>query len=132
MKFSVLMSVYRNDSPEFFRQAIESVTVRQSLPPSEVVLVVDGPVPASLEREIRKSVKDIPNIRPVWLEKNGGLGNALRVGMENALHEIVARMDSDDIAVPDRFELQLRLRKIRIAAWWEGKSRSLSVSPIMW
>ncbi len=108
MTFSVLMSVYRNDSPEFFRQAVESVTVRQSLPPSELVLVVDGPVPASLEREIRKSVKDIPYIRPVWLEKNGGLGNALRVGMENTSHEIVARMDSDDIAVPDRFERQLR------------------------
>lgn len=105
--FSVLMSVYRNDKPEDFCVAVESVTVRQTLKPDEVVMVVDGPVSDAMREIIISLQREIPYIRPVWLEKNGGLGNALHIGMEQVSHELVARMDADDIAMPDRFEKQV-------------------------
>lgn len=107
MKFSVLMSVYRNDKPEDFRTAVESVTIRQTLQPDEVVLVVDGPVPERLQSTIKELEREIPSIKPIWLEKNGGLGSALRIGMEYASNKIVARMDADDISEPDRFAKQI-------------------------
>lgn len=105
--FSVLISVYRNDIPELFRAAVVSVTVKQTLPPDEVVLVVDGPVPEELEATITALSSEIPYIRLIWLEKNGGLGNALNIGMKECRNELVARMDADDISVPDRFEKQV-------------------------
>lgn len=106
--FSVLMSVYRNDNADDFRTAVESVTIKQTIKPDEVILVVDGPVRELLKRTIIDLQNEIPTIRPIWLEKNGGLGNALNIGLKECSHEIVARMDADDIAVADRFEKQIR------------------------
>lgn len=109
VNFSVVTSVYRNDKPEFVREALDSMLVNQAVKPSEIVLVQDGPVPSTLELllfEYEKKYSDV--IHMIRLEKNGGLGNALRLGVENALYDIVARMDSDDICLPDRFEKQLR------------------------
>jgi glycosyltransferase involved in cell wall biosynthesis len=80
----------------------------QSVKPDEIVLVQDGPVPYELSRlllEYKDKYGDLMNI--IKLEKNGGLGNALKLGVENAKYEIIARMDSDDICLPDRFEKQL-------------------------
>lgn len=110
-RFSVVTSVYRNDNPEFFRVAMYSVTGGQTLPPDEVVLVVDGPVPAALSRVIDEVAAGNTAIRVLRLPENRGLGNALRIGMENAQYGIVARMDSDDVAVPDRFEKQMAFLK---------------------
>lgn len=108
--FSVAMSVYRNDDPECFRVALESVMVRQSVLPSEVVLVVDGPVGEEIDSVIASAMN--PNgsvvMRVIRFEDNKGLGQALRVAVNECANELVARMDSDDIAMPDRFEKQLR------------------------
>ena len=105
--FSVLMSVYKNDKPEDFRIALESVTTKQTLQPSEVVLVVDGPVPDAINSIISESENASPDLyKVVRLEQNQGLGIALKKGLEAASNEIVMRMDSDDIAVSDRFEKQ--------------------------
>ena len=108
MDFSVLMSVYRNDKPEFVRIAIESVTTRQTLKPSEVVLVVDGPVSDTLANVI-KEYEDAPEsiFKVIWLPENQGLGNALNIGLKEASFEIIARMDSDDVSIPNRFEKQI-------------------------
>ncbi len=106
--FSVCTSVYKNDKPEFVRVALDSMLVHQSVKPDEIVLVQDGPVPHELSRlllEYKDKYGDALNI--IKLEKNGGLGNALRLGVENAKYSIIARMDSDDICTPDRFEKQL-------------------------
>lgn len=102
------MSVYRNDKPVFVRRAVDSVTTEQSLKPDEVVLVVDGPVPESLSSLI-KEYENVENsiFCVIWLPENKGLGNALRVGVEAAQNEIIARMDSDDVSSPDRFEKQI-------------------------
>ncbi len=102
------MSVYRNDTPAFVARAIESVTTLQSRRPDEVVLVVDGPVPHGLDALI-ESYEHAPEsiFKVIRLPENGGLGNALRIGVEKASHPVIARMDSDDVSAPDRFEKQI-------------------------
>lgn len=109
MDFSVLMSVYKKDKAEDVKEAIHSVSIRQTIPPNEVVLVVDGPVPIELGSMIQAISKDIPYIRPIWLAENKGLGIALQTGLLECKYGLVARMDSDDIASPKRFEKQLAL-----------------------
>lgn len=108
MKFSLLMSVYRNDKPEFVMRAVDSITKLQTLKPDEIIIIVDGPVPIQLEKLIKtyESSTDF-NFNIKWLPENKGLGNALRIGMEIASNEIVARMDSDDVSTTDRFEKQI-------------------------
>lgn len=107
--FSVLMSVYRNDKPEDFRLAVESISEKQTVAPDEVLIVVDGPVPEPLHHAIEELSNRIRYIKVLWQAENKGLGTALRVGVENASNEIIARMDSDDISMPDRFEKQLNM-----------------------
>lgn len=106
--FSVCISVYKNDKPEFVKTALNSILVNQSVKPNEIVLVQDGPVPEELSTLLHEYEVKYPDIMHVIrLEKNGGLGNALKLDVENAKYDICARMDSDDIAAPDRFEKQL-------------------------
>lgn len=106
--FSVCMSVYRNDKPEYVRVALDSMLVQQSVKPAEIVLVQDGHVAeelSSLLSEFENNYCTIFNV--IRLTENKGLGNALKLGVENAKYDIIARMDSDDISLPDRFEKQL-------------------------
>ena len=108
MDFSVCTSIYKNDISEHVRVSLESMLACQSVKPTEVILVQDGPVPdvlSILVSEYEKKYADIMHI--IRLEKNRGLGNALRLGVENAKYELIARMDSDDICLPDRFEKQI-------------------------
>jgi len=107
-EFSICTSVYKNDNPGFVRVALDSMLVNQSVKPAEVVLVQDGPVPDNLSSLLFEYENKYPEVMHVIrLEKNGGLGNALKLGVENAKYDICARMDSDDICMPDRFEKQL-------------------------
>lgn len=104
-QFSVCTSVYKNDTPEYVRTALDSMLVNQTVKPTEIVLVQDGPVPSELSAlllEYEAKYSEVMHI--IRLEKNGGLGNALKLGVENAKYDIIARMDSDDICLPDRFE----------------------------
>lgn len=106
-KFSVSMCVYINDSPEWFRTAVESI-LNQTVKPSEVVLVVDGPVTAQLDAVIA-DYENNPIFRIVRLPENVGHGKARRTGLENCTYELVALMDADDISASDRFEKQIRM-----------------------
>lgn len=106
--FSVLISVYKNDNPQFFRTAIESVTINQTIKPDEVYIYVDGEVPEELKNTIIQLQDEIQYITVHWETNNKGLGKALQYGMEHVRNELVARMDSDDISLPDRFESQLK------------------------
>lgn len=103
---SVAMSVYRSDSPAYLREAIESVFA-QTLPPKEVVLVGDGPLTDGLYGVIAELQRMHRALRFLPQEVNRGLGEALRIACENCSCEYVARMDADDIALPERFELQM-------------------------
>ena len=106
--FSVCTSVYKNDSPQFVKEALDSMLIAQSIKPMEIVLVQDGPIPYSLSDLLSSYEEHYKNqFRVIRLEQNKGLGNALRVGVENAKYDIIARMDSDDLCLPDRFEKQL-------------------------
>ncbi len=108
--FSLLMAVYGGDSPAFLRDAFVSTVHDQTRRPDEVVLVQDGPVPDELAATIRGLVSDSPvPVQHLVLERNVGLGPALDQGLHACAHEIVARMDADDISLPERFERQLPL-----------------------
>ena len=104
-KFSVSMCVYDGDNPIWFRVATDSI-LNQTAKPDEVVLVVDGLVPETLDAVIRE-YEATPVFRVVRLEKNAGHGEARRIGLENCANDLVAIMDADDISAPDRFEKQL-------------------------
>ena len=116
--FSVAMCVYGKDNPDWFDKALCSV-IDQTVQPDEIVLVVDGPIPDSIQNVIDKYSKicaegvGLDNLtkmiilQVVYLKENQGLGKALRKAVTTCKYEIIARMDSDDIAVRNRFELQL-------------------------
>lgn len=101
--FSVLMSVYYKDSPEWLREAIKSV-ISQTAKPKEIIIVCDGPLTPELDKILDENRDFVKTHR---LAKNMGLGEALRQGLEQCSCSLVARMDSDDISLPDRFEKQL-------------------------
>ena len=111
MKFSVLMSVYKNDNPEHLRRAIQSVTTEQTLKPAQLVLVKDGPLPEETDAVIcdMQSVLQSADIEFTVIPKevNAGLAAALNTGLDYCRYEYVARMDSDDVSLPNRFKLQL-------------------------
>lgn len=105
--FSVAMSVYIKDDPQSFDRALESITDAQSIKPDEIVLVCDGELNEELDTVIEKYQNKWPIFNIIRLEQNGGLGNALRIAIESANNELIARMDSDDVSVSDRFEQEL-------------------------
>ncbi|RHS73942.1 glycosyltransferase [Clostridium sp. AM43-3BH] len=110
--FSVAMSVYKSDNPDFFDRALSSITDEQTIKPNEIVLVVDGPVSNEINNVINKYEKKYEVFNVIRLEQNGGLGNALKIAVENATYELIARMDSDDVSVSTRFEEQLKYFEI--------------------
>lgn len=105
--FSVLMAVYAKEDPEHFRIALESIWQNQTVKPSEIVLIKDGPLTEELEMVITSFEESAP-LKIHQLDHNQGLGVALAEGIHLCQNELVARMDSDDISAPDRFEKQLR------------------------
>lgn len=111
MKYSVLMSVYKNEKVEYFIQAVASL-LNQTIQPEQIVLVRDGGVYEKLQNVIDKYVNEYPDVFTYLpLEQNGGLGNALRYGLTYCRNELIGRMDTDDISVPDRFEKQIEFMK---------------------
>ena len=106
--YSVLMSVYVKEKPEYLRTAMESIW-NQSVKTDDFVLVCDGPLTADLDAVIEQAEKEHPELTVVRLEKNLGLGKALNHGIKRCKNELVARMDSDDISRTDRCERQLEI-----------------------
>lgn len=108
-KYSVLMSLYVKEKPEYLRLAIDSM-LNQTVKPDEIVIVEDGPLTDSLYDVLDEYKAKYPQIlRTVKNEKNLGLGLALNVGLKECKNELVARMDTDDISKPDRCEKQLKV-----------------------
>lgn len=98
---SVLMSVYKKENPEFLRRALDSIYA-QTLKADEIVLVEDG----ELLDELVEVISQYPEVRIVKLEHNMQLGRALETGLKACHHDLVARMDTDDIMMPNRLERQ--------------------------
>jgi glycosyltransferase involved in cell wall biosynthesis len=108
--FSLLLPVYRGDSAAHFSRAFTSSVNDQSLKPAQVVLVQDGPIEPELTDAIAAAVAKSPvPVDHVVLDENVGLAMALRLGLDRCEHEIVARIDADDISLAERFAKQVPL-----------------------
>lgn len=107
LPFSVLMSVYQKEAPEHFRRALSSNLECQTLPPTEMVLVCDGPLNPELDAVISEFSAKCPQLKVCRLAENGGLGKALNFGLSQCSHSLVARSDSDDVCTPERFAVQV-------------------------
>ena len=106
-EFSVLIATYYKDNSKCFADAIKSV-LNQTYLPSEIVIVEDGPLTEALYERINfYKISHAALFKIITLKENLGLGNALDIGLKNCSNELVARMDSDDIAVENRFEIQI-------------------------
>ncbi|HET6877159.1 MAG TPA: glycosyltransferase [Jatrophihabitans sp.] len=106
--FALLLPVYGGDTAEYVREAFQSAVHKQTLPPDQVVLVRDGAVPAELAACLDELIADSPvPVTFVALQDSRGLGPALDAGLAASEHDIVARMDADDVALPHRFAVQL-------------------------
>lgn len=107
MTISVLMSVYKNEKPEFLDEALASVWTQQTLKPQQIVLVEDGMLTDGLLDVIDKWSQQLGDRLTLCKNKqNLGLTKSLNLGITKVTSDLVARMDSDDIAMPRRFELQ--------------------------
>lgn len=107
-KFSVLMSIYIKEKAQYARECFDSL-LNQTVKANEWIIVEDGPLTQELYDLLDEYQQKNPNlITRVKLEKNVGLGLALREGILHCNNELIARMDTDDIARKDRFELQLK------------------------
>lgn len=108
-KYSVLMSVYYKEKPEWLKKSIESIFA-QTVKPAEFILIEDGKLTDELNAVVLYFEKKYPDIfQVIALEKNGGLGPALRIGVEKCSYEYIARMDSDDYCEPTRIEKEFHI-----------------------
>ena len=108
MLFSVLMSVYFKERPEYLYECLSSI-INQTVLPNEIVIIKDGPLTPKLEHVLNEFItknKDLYKV--IELEENVGLGKALAIGVQNCSFELIARMDTDDISKNDRFEKQIQ------------------------
>jgi len=102
------MSVYYKEKPEWLKQSIESI-LKQTVLTNDFVIVKDGKLTEKLDEIISEYEVKYPDIfHAIQLEKNMGLGPALAIGVKACKNELIARMDSDDISVPERCEIQLK------------------------
>ena len=107
MKFSVLLSVYIKEKPSYLELALKSIWDDQTLKPNEIVVIKDGPLNEELDNIIALFTKRAP-VKLIVLEKNVGLSEALNIGLKECAYPLVARMDTDDISLPQRFETQIQ------------------------
>lgn len=107
MDYSVLMSVYYKEKPEYLYEAMDSIW-KQTIPTDDFVLVCDGPLTKELDRIICEMQIRHPELNVIRLTKNRGLGIALNEGIKYCTNELIARMDSDDISMDYRCEKQLK------------------------
>lgn len=107
-KYSVLMSIYNEERPEYLKESLESL-VNQTILPDEIVIVEDGPISRDLKQVVSYFSTTYSELfKIVTLNNNVGLGKALDIGMQYCKNELIARMDSDDICLPQRCEKQLK------------------------
>lgn len=110
MKFSVLMTVYAKEKPEYFDEALKSTLLNQTRQPDQFVLVYDGPVSKELHKVTERYKNLFPNeFELVELPENVGQGAASKAGFAKCKYELIARMDSDDISRPERFEKEIHI-----------------------
>lgn len=106
-QFSVLMAVYKNDKASYLRKSLESIYQQSSLP-TEIVLVLDGPVGSEIHGVVEAYSNDTRiKLNIVAYGTNRGLWYALNIGLKECHTDLIFRMDADDVAYTDRFSKQL-------------------------
>jgi len=108
MSFSILMSVYKNSKINEVIECFNSLE-KQTIKSDDWILVLDGPVEIKLEEYLTQYSNENKWLKIIRIEKNVGLGLALRQGMDFCKYNLIARMDTDDICASDRFEKQLKV-----------------------
>ncbi|MFV0148642.1 glycosyltransferase [Empedobacter falsenii] len=120
MSFSCLISCYKNDNPIQLSKCLDSL-INQSLKANEIVFVKDGELSKDLEKILNLYIDKLPFVF-VNLPTNKGLGNALNEGLLVCKNNIVIRMDTDDICLPNRFEKQynylIKNKEVDIVGSW--------------
>ena len=112
MQFSVLMPIYVKENPEYLAMSLDSILINQTVVPSEIIIVEDGPLNLELDKVLLNYQNNFPEIFKVFkLKENKGMGFAMNYGLNKCSYEWVLRMDSDDIAIPTRFEQQINIIK---------------------
>lgn len=107
LRFSVLMTVYDKEEPKRLDEALNSIEIQTAFP-DEIVLVKDGKLTESLDNIISKhSDKHGEIYKIISLDENHGRGYASKIGIDEIFNDWFARMDSDDISFPNRFEIQI-------------------------
>lgn len=107
MNISVLMSVYKSEQPAYLNRALQSVWDDQTMKPIQIVLVEDGPLGGGLKAVIERWKEKLGKALTVLVNKqNVGLTKSLNKGIREVKGDLIARMDSDDVSLPERFELQ--------------------------
>ncbi len=109
-EFSVIISVYDGDRPDWFKSALQSI-IDQTVQPSEILITRDGPINETLQDTIDSLIQASSSIefQIIGTQSNMGRGYVLAMAVDAARHELVAIMDADDIAQPKRFESQIRV-----------------------
>jgi len=119
-KISVVMAVYKNDNDLFFKEAVKSL-LQQTYLPSEIIIVVDGPVSKNID-DLLARLSNNKLFIIIRLPENKGLAIALNIGIRKANYNLIARMDSDDISHPERFAKQIdflsKNPKVDIVGTW--------------
>lgn len=140
-KFSVLITTYHGEKPEFLDASLKSVLVNQTCKPDQLVLVLDGPIPETLDAVIKEYKNNFPDIvEVIYTPVNQGQSKASAEGFKYLKNEIFARMDSDDICLEDRFEKQLEIftrnKEVDVIGGWiaefdydPSKPHSLRIVP---
>lgn len=106
--FSVLISIYHKELFTHFNECMKSIWDNQTLKPTEIILVEDGPLTPELDKEIARWQTKLGEVLTVIrLAQNVGTGKAKNIGLQNCSHEIISIVDTDDISVSDRFEKQI-------------------------
>ena len=106
--YTVLLSIYQKEQPKCLKQSLDSI-FNQTIFPSEVVLVKDGPLTCELDILIEEYLQKYPILKIISLSTNQGLGCALNEGLKYCSNNLIVRMDTDDIAMPIRAEEQLNV-----------------------
>ena len=101
------MTVYRGDNPSYVENSIKSI-LNQTYSSDDFIIVEDGPLPEELERLVCSFENTYSEITIVRLPRNLGLGKALNEGLKVCKNDLIARMDSDDISLPERCEKQVK------------------------
>lgn len=128
--FSVLLSLYYKENPSYLSQSLDSIFQQTSLP-GEIVIVKDGPLPVLVDKVLDRYSSICPTLKIIVLPFNQGLGKALNEGLKHCSYDLIARMDTDDIAKPDRFEKQIKVFQEHqeidvVGAWIDEFERDIS------